>query len=128
MKNFLLFAVTALSLSACAYLGLSPPKTFIESAVAAQLTATAVRTSATNLLNSGAISVADAKNAQAAASTANEGIDIAMKMYTAACPLLPQTEAVDPSCKAPAAEAKLTALVGILTVTQTYLQTKEKKP
>lgn len=126
--RYALIALFVMATAACASLGLYTPQTFIERAVAAQLTATSVRTSATKLLNSGAITVADAKNAQTAASNANEGIDIAVAAYKAVCPALHTTELPDPACAAPpGADAKLTAVVGILQLTQSYLKTKEPK-
>lgn len=126
MKHFRSFlAISMLALIAgCSSLGIAPPRTFIDKAVAAQLAATAVLHSADSLLNAGAISVSDAKNAQATVATANQAIDLATAAYQAACPLLPGNGTVNTACTAPAAEAKLTSAIAVLTVIQTYLNSK----
>ena len=111
----------------CAALGVSTPKTFIDRAVAAQLTATAVLRSADSLLNAGVINVADAKNTLATVVTANKAIDLATQAYLAACPLLPVNGAVDTACTAPAADAKLASAIALLTVVQTYLNNLNTK-
>lgn len=128
MKRLTLFlAAAALALlTACTAIGVSTPTTFVDKAVAAQLTATAVLRSANTLLEAGTISVADAKNAQATVVIANQAIDLATAAYSAACPLLPKSEKVDTACVAPAADAKLTSAIAVLTVIQTYLTTKAK--
>lgn len=130
MKNTfrsIVLAACVLAAAGCAQLGLPGAKTFVDKAVAAQLTSTAVRRSAIQLLDAGRITPADARNAQAAADAARQGIDLATAVYVAACPRIPQTEEVDKSCSAPAADAKLTAAISILTAVQTYLDTKAPK-
>lgn len=119
-------AALALVLGACASLGVPPAQTFLDKALAAQLSATAVLRSADTLLNAGAIGVSDAKNARATVATANQAIDIATTAYVIACPIKPASLSVDTVCTAPSADAKLASAVAILTVVQTYLQTKEK--
>ena len=127
LRSFLVIPLLAVIVG-CSTFGIAPPKTFIDRAVAAQLSATAVRHSAATLLDAGAISVSDARNAQATADAANQAIDLATQFYVAACPLVPGNGATQKDCTAPAADAKLTSAIAILTVMQTYLTTKGAKP
>lgn len=131
MKRISIF-LTACSIAlitACSTFGIATPKTFEEKALAAQLSVTTIRSTANSLLTMSLISVADAKNAQAAANVGNEGIDLAIGMYRQACPVLPDKPVAGAApCTAPAATAKIDAIVGILTLAQTYLNTKGAKP
>ena len=114
MKRLTLFLMTlALTvLMGCAALGVDPPQTFNQRAAAAQISVTAVRSSALSLLDAGKISVGDAKNAQASADAGNAAIDLAL-----------QFSASDPA----GASTKLTSAIAILTGVQTYLATKGAK-
>lgn len=96
-------------LAACAALGVDTPKTFNERVAAAQISVTAARSSALQLLEAGKITAADARNVQAAADAGNMAIDLAI-----------QLEKSDPN----AAGAKLAYAVSIVTAVQTYLATK----
>lgn len=75
-------------LSACAALGISTPKAFTDRVPAAQITVTGVRSAALGLLNAGAITARDARNAQATADAGNEAIDLALTFYAQACPVV----------------------------------------
>jgi len=96
-------------LVACSSLGLPTPETFNEKVAAAQASVTQVRQTATQLLNTKKISVADAENVLKSTDAASEGIAVARAM-----------SAQDPS----AAQARLTLIVTALTAIQTYLATK----
>lgn len=117
--------VLAALVAACTTLGVAPPKTFIESAAAAQITVTAVRQTALDLLNAGTINAKQAKTARAAADAGNQAIDLAMDVYVAACPsagLPVAASAPAPApCSVPAASTKLDAAVAILTAAQSIL-------
>ena len=105
-----LFAL--LMLAACAQLGLPTPDTINEKIAAAQGSVTQVRVTATQLLNSKTITVADAENALKVTDAASEGIVVARALA-----------AQDPN----AAQARLTMIVTTLTAVQAYLATKGKK-
>lgn len=107
-----LAAVALTVLAACATVGVDAPQTFNQKAAAAQITVTAVRSSALSLLNAGKISVADAKNVQASADAGNAAIDLALL-----------TSASDPT----AAGGKLASAIAILTGVQGYLALKGAK-
>lgn len=104
-----IFSLIFILLSACSALGVDPPKTFNEKAAAAQISVTAARSSALQLLEAGKITAADARNVQAVADAGNAAIDLAR-----------QLEKSDPN----AAGAKLTYAVAIVSAVQTYLATK----
>lgn len=104
-KRFLAILLLA-AITACGALGADSPQTFNEKAAAAQITVTATRSTALQLLQAGKITPADAKNAQAAAAAGNTAIDIAR-----------QYAATDPA----GASAKLTSAVAIVTAVQAYL-------
>lgn len=104
-----ILSVLLLILSACAALGVDPPQTFNEKAAAAQISVTAARSSALQLLEAGKITAADARNVQAVADAGNAAIDLAR-----------QLEKSDPT----AAGAKLAYAVSIVSAVQTYLATK----
>jgi hypothetical protein len=114
MKRLRLFAIAVAFgiLAACATFGVDPPQTFNQRVAAAQITVTAVRSSALSLLNAEKISVADAKNVQASADAGNAAIDLALT-----------SSATDPT----GANNKLAAAIAILTGVQTYLATKGAK-
>ena len=82
---------------------------FNEKAAAAQISVTATRSTALQLLNAGKITAADAKNVQAAADAGNAAIDLARHL-----------EATDKT----GAGAKLASAVAIITGVQAYLATK----
>lgn len=115
-------AALALGAAGCAQVGAPAPQSFLERAAVAQIAVTTIRTTATGLLNSGAINVADARNAQATANAGNEAIDLALGFYGAACP-----PTITANCTSVTADAKLSAAVAILTATQSYLASKGKK-
>jgi hypothetical protein len=74
----LFLAACALALlTACAAIGVEPPKTFNERLAVAVSTVTAARDATTTLLVAGKISAADARNLQAQADVAREGLDVA---------------------------------------------------
>ncbi|MGK2899213.1 MAG: hypothetical protein ACSLE9_11075 [Burkholderiaceae bacterium] len=131
MKRFLpgLLCGLVVALAAgCAAIGVRAPQTFIERAVAAQLSATAVLRSADTLLNAGAIGLADARNARATAANANQAIDLATAAYLAACPLAPGNGAVDAACASAPADARLASAIAVLGAMQTYLRSQGSKP
>jgi predicted kinase len=97
------------AITACSALGVDSPQTFNEKAAAAQISVTATRSTALQLLNAGKITAADAKNVQAAADAGNAAIDLAR-----------QLEATDKT----GAGAKLASAVAIITGVQAYLATK----
>lgn len=108
MKLFrsLTMALVVAALTACAALGLPTPDTFNQKAAVAISTVTEVRSQATTLLVAKKITVADAQNVQAQADTAMAGIAVAR-----------QVAAADMN----AGNARLTAVVSVLTALQAYL-------
>lgn len=127
MKRLSLFFSLALTLAlgACAQLGVTAPQTFMQGAAAAQVSVTAVRQTALDLLNAGTISAAQAKTARTAADAGNSAIDIAVAAYSAVCPQA--TGAPPTSCTAPAAQTQLTTAVTLLTAAQTLLNSYKGK-
>lgn len=125
MKKSLLVFVIAV-LCGCASLGVPAPQGFMQSALAAQTTVTAVRQTALDLLNAGTITAAQAKTARAAADAGNSAIDLAVPAYLAVCPA-PAASAPATSCTAPAAQTQLATAVTILTAAQTLLATYSTK-
>lgn len=131
--NLIILTVLCALFTACASLGVPPPTTFNGRVAAAQISVTAVRSTALQLLNQGAIGAADAKNARAAADTGNAAIDLAQSMYVQACPAPPAAaasapDATAPPCVSSAADAKLQSAIAILTAMQSYLNAKGVKP
>ncbi len=115
MKRLSLFVVIAAMalLTACTALGVATPQTFNQRAAAAQITVTAVRSTALSLLTADKITAADGKNVQASADAGNAAIDLAML-----------TSTVDPA----GASSKLSSAIAILGGVQAYLATKGTKP
>ena len=104
------FAIMALTLAACAQLGLSTPQTFAEKVVAAKATVAQVTTTAAMLLNARAISSEDGENVLRTVDAAAAGINTAQALA-----------AQDPA----GAQARLTATVSVLAAMQAYLATKK---
>lgn len=103
----------AFMLTACAQLGLTKaPETVNQQVAVGIASVTAVRQTATTLLASGKISVADARNVQTQADAAREGLDLARTFS---------------GTDMATAEAKLLAAQRVLTALQTYLATKQGK-
>lgn len=113
MKLFqtLMLALLALVLAACTTLGTPAPQTISERIAVTVATVTAVRQSATTLLQAKKISVADAENIQQQADNVVAGAQVARSLAP-----------VDPS----AADAKLQQTRAVLTALQAYLTTREK--
>jgi hypothetical protein len=120
VNNFALLAI-GLMIAGCAALGVQAPKAFTDRAAVAQITVTQIRQQATTLLNAGAITAKDARNAQSTADAGNEAIDLALQFYSASCPA-PTAK----PCDVPTATAKLDAAIAVLTAAQVYLATKQK--
>lgn len=72
--------IAILALSACAALGTPTPDTFNQKLAVSVATVTEVRGTALTLLTAKKISVADARNVQAAADVAREGLNVARGM------------------------------------------------
>lgn len=108
LKLFLA-AIAVAVLTACAAIGAPPPQTFNERVAAAQISVTALRSTALQLLEAGKITAADARNVQAAANAGNAAIDLAV-----------QIDKTDPAT----AGAKLTSAMAVIAAVQTYLATK----
>ena len=105
-----LLCIFALSfLPAC--VGMPTADTFNQKLAIAISTVTAVRSTATTLLQAKKISVEDAQNVQAGADNARQGVEIARTISK-----------VDVS----AADQRLTAVTTVLSALQTYLASKEK--
>lgn len=111
MKRLLTLAGLLLvaCLIGCAQLGATAPQTFNQRLASGIGSVTAVRQSATLLLNAGKISVDDAKNVQAQADNAMAGIAIARNVGAA-----------DPV----AGQTKLTAAITVLSALDAYLTSK----
>lgn len=103
-------ALALLSLAACAQLGIPQADQFNERVAVGYATVTAVRASATTLLDARKISSADAVNVQQQADTARAGLDIARTLDT-----------TSPA----AADAKLQSALTVLTALETYLRSKQ---
>lgn len=110
--KFFLLGLALCALSACASLGVDAPQTLNHRVAAAQISVTAVRSTALTLLNAGKITAADAKNVQASADAGNAAIDLVM-----------QTVSTDPG----GASKKLDSAIAILTGVQLYLASKGGK-
>lgn len=110
MRFTLVFA--SLFLASCAFLGLSPPKTFNEHVAYAQTTVTSARVLATNLLIANKISVEDAENVQKQADIATAGIKLARDIH--------DINATD-------GEARLAFVITSLDALSKYLQERETK-
>ena len=82
MKHFKLFlaVVSFAVLTACAAIGSATPDTFNQRLAVAAASVTEMRHTATTLLQANKISVADAKNIEAQADVAREGLNIARGM------------------------------------------------
>jgi hypothetical protein len=102
--------ICALLVAACAQLGLATPQTFNEKVAAAIGSVTQIRSSAADLLTAKAITVTDAENVLAQTDAAAQGITLARQMS---------------STTPDAANARLTAVVSVLTALQAYLATKQ---
>lgn len=117
MKRLVLLA-SMLALSACAQLGLSAPDTFNKRIAAGYATVQVVAESAKTAYAAGKLSEKDRTNVVATTRAGVEGLDLAQTMHSAVCP-----PTAAPTCAAPAADAKLTATLAILTALQAYLAT-----
>lgn len=105
-----LLAIAIMLLSACAQLGIPKPETFNERLAVGYSTVTAVRQTATTLLQAKKISADDAQNVQNQADNARAGLDIARTIS---------------KTDLKAADAKLNAVHTALTALQSYLATKK---
>lgn len=102
--------VTCLTLLAgCASLGLAQPQTFSQRLAVAYTSVSAVRATATNLLQARSITVADAENIQRTADEVRAGLDVSRSLV-----------GVDPK----AADQRLGAAVATLEALRTYLQSR----
>lgn len=93
-------------LAGCALLGVQTPKTLNERVAAAYVSVTTVRQETLSLLQSGKITVTDAKNIESQADNARAGIDIASQLETTN-----PTQASD----------RLTVSLSVLQALETYL-------
>jgi hypothetical protein len=105
------WAVLLVMLSACTALGVATPRTFNEKLAASYSTVTSARDATATLLTSGKLSGADASNIEQQLDNARTGLDLARQVH-----------ATNPS----AGDAKLDAVVTVLTALQAYLQTRTK--
>ncbi len=119
----LLFAI----LGACAQLGGSPVDTFNKKVAAGYTTIQVISEGSTSALKSGVLKKTDAENVVVTMKASMQGLMVAQQLHLDACPLRPQVETPDPTCQAPAAEAKLAATTAILTALQAYLATQGVK-
>lgn len=103
----------------CAQLGLQPD-TFNKKMAAGYATVAAVSDSARIAYASGKLSEKDRTNVVSTARAGVEGLDLAQSIYASTCPA-----GSPPTCEAPAANAKLTATLAILTALQAYLATHQ---
>lgn len=110
-QQFAFAAIVALTLGACAQLGLATPQTFNQKAAVALGTVTQVRESASALLMTKQITSEDALHILAATDVARTGIDTARMMY-----------ATNPT----SANSKLDAIRTGLTALTAYLASREK--
>lgn len=99
----------ALVLSACTQIGLSPPETFNQKALAATKVSQAIASTAISLRAAGKLSDADRDNIVATLRTAEQGIDLASISFK-----------TDPA----AGMTKLDASIAVLTALQAYLAAK----
>lgn len=113
MKKLLtsLFLSALILVSGCAQLGVPPAQTFNENLVVGVASVTAVRTTATTLLQAGKISPDDAQNVQDQANNARSGLDLARAIAR-----------TNPQ----GAADKLSAVSAVLQTLQGYLATKGK--
>lgn len=102
--------VVLYAVSACQALGVPSLKSFNERLAGGYTSVTAVRQTATVLLNAQAISIKDAENVQKTADTAREGLDIATQLGNT-----------------PQGQDKLSTTLVILTQAQTYLNSRKPK-
>lgn len=116
----LLFAACALA--ACAQLGLQAPDTFNKKIATGYATVQVVAESAKTAYVAGKLSEKDRTNVVSTTRAGVEGLDLAQTMYSAVCPAT-----APPGCAAPAADAKLTATLAVLTALQAYLATQGAK-
>ena len=103
--------VTGGVIHGCNTIGVPQAQTFNERVAFAMTTVTGIRETATALLTDGAITVEDAKNIQAQADTAREGIDLAIQVH-----------ATDPAV----AENRLLAAQVIVDALKAYLRSQQK--
>ena len=109
MKRLILTAVAVL-LTGCAVLGGPTPETFNQKLAVGYSTVTAVRSTATQLLQAKKIGSVDAQNVQKQADTAREGLDVAREVGK-----------VDLK----AGDLKLTSVTTALQALQRYLVSKQ---
>jgi hypothetical protein len=103
----------ALALVSCAQMGVPTPTTFNQRLAVAVVTVTEVRNTAATLLAAGKISVEDAKNIQAQADVAREGLNVARGVSV--------TDLA-------AASTRLEAMNTVLHALQTYLIARQGAP
>ena len=118
--------VVLMWLGACAQMsssGVVAPKSFLQSAAAAQISVTTVKSLALTLLNSGQITVDRAKKARDAANQGNAAIDAAVALYVTSCPPTPVIASAPAAsvCASPVAETALERAIAILTAAQALL-------
>jgi len=121
---YLLFAAI---LAACAQFGTPPVDTFNKRVAVAYATVQTVADGALSAYKAGKLSDSDRTNVVTTGRAAVQGIMVAQNLHLQACPLRPQVETPDPACSAPAADAKLTATLAVLSALQAYLATQEVK-
>jgi hypothetical protein len=114
-------------LAACAQLGTPPVDTFNKRVAVAYATVQTVAEGATAAYTAGKLSDSDRTNVVTTGRAAVQGIMVAQTLHLQACPLRPQIETPDPACTAPAADAKLTATLAVLSALQAYLATQGVK-
>lgn len=110
LYNYAALALLSVVLTACAAMGVPPPETFNQKVAVAYATTTAVRTTATALVEARKISADDAMNVQTSADAARAGIDVARKVHAA-----------DPG----AGNARLNAVMEGLKALSTYLASRK---
>lgn len=112
-----LFAI----LGACAQLGMSPADTFGKKVAAGYTVVRSIAEASSSSLAASALKKEDAANVVVTLRAAMSGLLVAQQLHLDACPLRPKLETPEPSCQAPAADAKLAATTAILTTLQAYL-------
>jgi len=120
-------AVCTYLLDGCAQLGTPPVDTFNKRAAVAYATVQTVAEGAVAAYTAGKLSDSDRTNVVTTGRAAVQGIMVAQTLHLQACPLRPQVETPDPACTAPAADAKLTATLAVLSALQAYLATQGVK-
>lgn len=103
--------VGTLGVSSCATIGIHAPESFNERVAAGYATVQAIADSTSLLLDSGDITADDARNIHTQATTAKEGIDIAVQIHQ--------------SGEITTAEGRLQAIITGLAAVQTYLRSKK---